>query len=337
MKDMKKKKGSVDRKGTKKEKETVDTRTVETAKRIYGILTDLAAGLTLEVSQLSEKYDVSRWTIRSDLIWMQNDLRMPLSRSGGEATLAKDSAAGHDRYDRRRKLHQRQKDLIGAFAANNCVVERDRLILDGGSTLEAFVKNLNLDPTPELRVVTASDFCDAFDEATVYVQLGGAFDSWGRAFVDSAKLRTGNFFFESAGSFLREFCVGYKAIISGSAFSEEHGLSGGTWPVVRLKRVFLDVASEVIILLDHAKFTAPTSGAHTITYCGFMPDPWLTTPKSAVLIVDDFSDWDKNEPPAFKTFKERATETTSEKEREFQVRSFKFTLLPGRLNSWRTR
>lgn len=306
--------------------------------RILRILARLAAGDTLRLKALAQEYGVSQAQIREDLNFLQ-DARVPLERPHGAAKLSRSEDAERDLLANRRARQGDTKRLLAAFAVDYAVSDNDNLFLDGGTTMEAFVQHL-AQARRSLRIVTAADgFAQYFrrDNTSVYVQLGGALDAHAMAFLDGPPaFSTAQFFLEKAQEFLNSFCqVNFKVVMSGTAFSMDHGLSGGTLQVVTLKRTFISLAKEVIILLDHTKFSADAK--ETITYCGLKPDPWLTCEKPARIIVDAheaFGAFSKTKKIKEINFTENRHDL---EDYRGKVRVFQTTILPGPGSSSRQR
>lgn len=137
-----------------------------------------------------------------------------------------------------------EKRLIAAYAVRYKICDGDQLLLDSGTQLGAFVKELVASGRPGLRVISqAAGFeLDFLNYPGDYVQLGGVLDSRSAAFLDSKGLSTGTYFEQSTERFLDEFCRGkgkYKAIISGTAFTFEKGLMVNSSDIIRYKHMML--------------------------------------------------------------------------------------------------
>lgn len=200
------------------------------------------------VDALAERFDVSPQTIRKDL----NELceRRLLSRVHGGAVAS--SGVSNLAYDARRFVAQKEKQAIGAAAAQR-IPARASLFINIGTTTEEVAKalqdhqdllvitnNLNvamlLYPNPHIEVIVAGGPVRRSDGAVI----GGA-----------------------TVNFIQQFKVDY-AVIGSSAIDADGALLDFDYREVRVARAIIDNARSVILVADRMKFerTAPVRIGH---------------------------------------------------------------------------
>jgi DeoR/GlpR family transcriptional regulator of sugar metabolism len=307
------------------------------AERMFRILETLRAGIPVRVRQLVDEFKVSPAQVRQDLDWLEEIV--PLERPYGEVRLRKSPDALPELFmSTKRHQQHSEKRLIAEYAARFVIDNGDQLLLDSGTQLEAFIEQLYEHKRTGLRVASCAANISryfAIRADSAFVQIGGVLSHRSLTFVDGTEnFSTDHFFEQVREKFLHTFCGHrghFKAVITGTGFSNSEGLLGNTSNIIAMKRAFIEAAREVIILLDHAKFIK--EARETITYCGVKADPWLHEEKPVTIIVD--TGWEKSEPQSFRQFISRPSVTELELleqkgEYKGQLRVFKTQLAPGK-------
>lgn len=280
----------------------------------------------LRVIELASKYNISSVQVREDLKFIEHITALRLERPHGEASLVNVSA--NSLRNDRGKEDWEEKNVVAAYAVASLFANGDHLLLDTGTQMEQFARHL----AQERRNVTVATSAALFSEIflphpdIVFIQLGGVLNSRVLAFLDKAdQFYTKQFFSTTADEFFRQFCYQrrFKAVITGTAFSSEWGLSVNSPGIISNKRSMINAAAEVIILLTHSKLikTAPL----TVTYCGMKQDDWLTESKPTTIVIDDC--WNLGgEPPAFLEFLRSCNAKEIETPKAAKVRVFRTIL-----------
>jgi DeoR family fructose operon transcriptional repressor len=224
--------------------------------RREAILAECAVG-SVDVDRLATHFGVTASTIRRDLQALVAQ-RAIMRTYGGAVLTAGQVSGAEDSLQARRDLHRGAKAAIGAFAASR-VREGDRLILDGGSTVEALGRRLhgrrchvitnNLPLVPMLAMEPEIDV----------MVLGGN--------LRTISMATTGPLAEEA---LRQIAAD-RCFLSADGVVAGRGLCEATLQQVSLKRLMMAQAAEVFVLADASKlghasqpFWAPVSRPWTL-------------------------------------------------------------------------
>ena len=191
------------------------------------------------VSELSQRFDVSEVTIRSDLdILARQGL---LVRTRGGAVAAHDTELDLDFYIRRR-LHADEKERIGKAAAA-LVHDRESIVLDASTTALAMVDHIR--NRRQLTVISNGLFAvTALLEAPgITVLMPGGFLS-----RDSASLVG-----REDRAFIQQFTF-QKGFFGARGFTLDEGLTDLNIAEVTLKQQLIAGAKQVIALVDSSKW-----------------------------------------------------------------------------------
>ena len=294
------------------------------ARRVYHILAQLREKRQVRVAELAQELGVSEVTIREDVNWLAEAGALEKFHGGARPA----GSAGHaysGLYQARSQINPAGKDLIAAYAVAQLIRDGDHLLLDSGTSVEAFVRHLGHYPRSGIRALTqAANFALHFLNIpdSNYVQLGGYLHKRSVLFADvTDQFDTGKLFEKFSEDILRRYCKGaadapiagaarlardrtpadgsreaaegekpvpspYKAVLGASAYSAERGMATSSVSAKEYKQRLIRACSEVIFLVDHSKFELDEG--RTFTRFGLGPDEWLPpgVRKPARLIVD---------------------------------------------------
>ena len=194
------------------------------------------------ITDLSKKYHVSSMTIRRDLKLLQQRGLVSLTHGGAIYDVAPFYQIETHRQQRESDRVD-EKRAIGRYVATNFVSSDDVLILDSGTTIRAMVPFLegktNLTVTTNsLRTLEA--ICRHLPDCT-------AFGTGGMLRPESF-----NFVGPAAERYFENFFVN-KAIISGSGFTVQAGLSDTHMLDTALKKAMIHAAETNIVVVDSSK------------------------------------------------------------------------------------
>jgi DeoR/GlpR family transcriptional regulator of sugar metabolism len=216
--------------------------------------------------ELAASLGVSLATVRRDLDLLAT--QGLVSRTHGGAILPDSSTAFERFYAEKRQLHQEEKRRIGAAAAA-MVADGETLVLDTGST--TFEVARHLAGHKNLTIIT-NDLLIAstleFDPTTVLLVTGGTRRSGYSVLIGPV-----------TEELLRSVRVN-KSFLSADAVALDHGISNATFAEVATKRLIIEAAQEVILVVDHSKFggvalarVAPLDRVHhVVTDAGAEPE-----------------------------------------------------------------
>lgn len=224
--------------------------------------------------------------------------------------------------------NHKAKALLADYFVKHLVKPGDHLMLDMGSTLTVVADALRRSGIGGLRVASHSISAplQLIESAVEYRQLGGKLHWRVPAAIPMGEMP--DRLFPWSGP--------YKAIMTAVGFSMENGAATTDEDIARLNQRYMRDASEVIMLLDHSKFSVELD--ETTTMCGITPErtPWLKREKEFMLITE--VNWDQGEAPDEynKLEKESANEKNKNieaeeppDEEEFSsIRIFRSKLLP---------
>ena len=194
---------------------------------------------SVQVSQLSELFNVSEVTIRRDLAKLEKEGSVKRIHGGA---MAIDSNAPIFSFLSRAQEKAKEKELIGKKAAE-LVNNGNTIILDSGTTTSEVAKNLK--GYKNLKVITnalniALELAEN-PEISVVVP-GGSLKGPSLSLVGSQVIE-----------FVRNVNVDI-AFLSVQGVSLEKGLTNNSISDLYLKRAIIDAAKEVILVVDSSKF-----------------------------------------------------------------------------------
>lgn len=213
----------------------------DTSRRREQIIRILKDCGSVQVSDLSAKYDVSSVTIRKDLKFLEK--QGVATRSYGGAIL-KDSVVVSTELeiDTRQTLHAIEKQSIGRKAAE-LVCPGNAIILDSGSTTIQIAANIK--HISDLTVVTNSVnvVSELSEETDISVMLLGG----------TLRRKNMSFFGSCAENTLKDLHVD-KLFLGVDGFDMERGVTTHFEAEAILNRLMCKVATEVIVVTDSSKF-----------------------------------------------------------------------------------
>ena len=203
------------------------------------ILETLRDNRQVTVAELSRRFDVSEVTIRRDL--RDLDAQGVLQRAHGGAILATPAAIEPPVVQRMAQM-QNPKESVGRVAAA-LVADGESVFIGSGSTTAYVARYLG--DRKNLTVVT--------NALTVAIELASA--EGVTVVVTGGMMRASELSLVGhiAEQSLREVRVD-KVIIGIPAISLEAGLTNDYLPEVMTDRAIIEMASELIVVADHAKF-----------------------------------------------------------------------------------
>lgn len=198
---------------------------------------------TVSVSELSNRFEVSAVTIRSDL----NQLAEGgyVERIHGGARLLDGRTRQEITFSTRQRTNARQKQRIGELAAT-LVESREPILLDASSTVAAVARSLKA--RGDLNSVTAVSTgiwaaLELLDSPTISVVLAGGV----------VRSVTGSATGAVTHQVLRSFNFG-KVFLGAWGITLEEGAMDTHLAEVELKRTIVERAQEVVLTLDGSKF-----------------------------------------------------------------------------------
>ena len=191
------------------------------------------------VEELSRKFGVSVVTIRNDLSFLEN--RAMIHRVYGGA-LTRNVVAFDTTIIEKQKLHAEEKKRIGVAAAK-MVYDGDSILIDSGTTTMEIAKNIK--DRKELTVMT-----NAINIATELAGIPGI-----TVMLTGGTLREKSFSLVGphAEAVLREFYFD-KLFLGVDGFDINFGLTTPNFLEARLNRLMVEMAKEVIVVMDSSKF-----------------------------------------------------------------------------------
>jgi DeoR/GlpR family transcriptional regulator of sugar metabolism len=191
------------------------------------------------VPELSQLFAVSEVTIRKDLAWLES--RKLAVRTHGGAVLAPVGTTEMG-FDVREHIQQTEKTRIGAAAADY-VQDGETIFLDASTTALAIARCLK--SKRELTIVTNGlrTGIELVDSPGISVMMPGGMlrheslsliGTWGK-------------------SVLQQIHIG-KAFVGARGFTLNEGLTDVNSDEVNLKRTIVEVAKEIVAVIDHSKW-----------------------------------------------------------------------------------
>lgn len=206
--------------------------------RMLKIVDYLQLHKRISVDDICEIFNVSRDTARRDLVKLEEHQKIIRTRGGALLPKLHHDPIGN--YNERLLTVSEEKQVIGQLAAS-MVRDRDRIILDSSTTVQACAERLNVQ---ECSVITNSinqaDVLSGKDGVSIHL-LGGRLQKEHRYVYGSSVIATLSHYFVD------------KAFIGIGGISA-HGLSLIHEEDGMLKHQMMKQADQVIILADHSKF-----------------------------------------------------------------------------------
>lgn len=195
---------------------------------------------TVKVDELAKKLRVSPNTIRRDLTVLEK--QGILRRTQGGAVLNETPASIRQSFDLRSRRSPTEKELIGKYAAT-LVKPGSTIIIDSGTTTQQLANNLynieNLTVTTNSLEVAYS----LISHQNITIILSGGI------LLGSARALAGL----PAEQFFSQI-YGDQLFLATCGISVEHGLTNRNMHEIPIKQKMIEVAKEVILLADYAKF-----------------------------------------------------------------------------------
>ena len=212
-----------------------------TTGRRKDILYILAEKGEVLIPDLSKRYQVSEVTIRNDLDKLEQ--QHMLIRARGGALKFETGVAIDQRLADKSKINLKEKSRIGKMASQ-LVLESDTIIIDSGSTTAEMVKHLTA--FQDLTVIT-----NALNIANL---LGNSHHI--NMIMPGGYLRKNSLSLVGplAEKSLRNFNAD-KVFLSVDGFDTKHGIYTPNLEEARLNEIMIEIAKEVIVLVDSSKFT----------------------------------------------------------------------------------
>lgn len=207
------------------------------------ILSLLARTASVQVSQLAERFGVSRVTARADLDALARDGKLRRTH-GGAISLSKTLTVSVQ--DRRVNVNVEAKRAI-ARAAVQFVHDGDSVLVDSGTTALEFVRALagRNGVTVVTDDFTIADYIDRACPALDVLLLGGSLRKGHRYITGPLTLR------------MLEMLRPDKAFVTPTSYVPGRGLMTNNQEMAELKRAFLGCAGETYVLMDSSKVDAP--------------------------------------------------------------------------------
>ncbi|HRR90945.1 MAG TPA: DeoR/GlpR family DNA-binding transcription regulator [bacterium] len=193
----------------------------------------------VRVSSLCKLFNVSRETIRHDLIRLQEEGL--IIKEHGSAALNRESILDID-FAKRARDHAVQKRRIGLEAAK-LIKDGETIIIDSGSTTPHIARNIrNIKSltviTPSLKVTSEL----GGKEGITVIMPGGIFNPTGYSLYGP---QTEEFFSKINAS---------KFFLAIHGVDVERGLTEINIQIAHLKQVMINSAKEIILVADSSKF-----------------------------------------------------------------------------------
>ena len=231
------------------------TITLFTQERRQQIATLLEEQQRVTVIELSHLFSVSEVTIRKDLAWLEEHNIAVRTHGGAVRATTPATEMG---FEVREQLQQSEKERIGA-AASRLVQDGDTIALDASTTAHAVAHFLK--EKRELTVVTNGLRIGMELIATPGISVlipGGMLrqesfslvGTWGRTVLEQIHIKT--------------------AIVGARGFSLSEGLTDVNSEEIELKRAIVEMAKEVIAVIDSSKW-------QQVAFATFCPLHRITT------------------------------------------------------------
>ncbi|MDD2961217.1 MAG: DeoR/GlpR family DNA-binding transcription regulator [Muribaculaceae bacterium] len=194
---------------------------------------------SIQVTDLSEKLNVSSVTIRKDLTELEKANK--LYRNHGSAILI-NPYINNRNVNEKEKLATEEKRIIGHYAAQ-MITPADSILIASGTSMHALARNIN--QNNKLTVITASLQVSeilAQHENIDIIQLGGLLRHSSMSVVGDA-----------AESILHNFSCS-KLYLGVDGIDLDFGITTTNFMEATLNRVMMQTAQKTIVLADSTKF-----------------------------------------------------------------------------------
>ncbi len=196
----------------------------------------------VRVGDLSDRFGVSRQTIRKDLAALAADGRVTRAHGGA---ISSDTRPSEGSFDVRERLQRAEKAAIGAAAATR-VNDGESIAIDASTTGLHLARALRARGgwnhltvvTNGLRIASELAGCPG-----IAVVLPGGWVRWEALSVVG-----------TIGSGVFERINVQTAFVGAAGFTFETGLSDATEEEAQIKRSMIEVARHVIAIVDHTKW-----------------------------------------------------------------------------------
>jgi DeoR family transcriptional regulator, aga operon transcriptional repressor len=214
-----------------------------TLNRRHKIVELLENSSQVKVNELSQLFEVSEVTIRSDLSFLENKNLLIRARGGA---IKPQGVAMDYRITEKALQHHKEKVAIGK-AAIELINEGDTIILDSGTTTMEIAKNLF--KFNKLTVIT-----NALNIATLLTDIDNI-----KVVIPGGILRKNSFSLVGPSaefSFRNFFCD--KVFLGTNGIDLEYGISTVDMEESYLNKIMIDISKEVIVVADSSKFSQKT-------------------------------------------------------------------------------
>jgi DeoR family transcriptional regulator of aga operon len=211
--------------------------------RQNGILEMLLSTPAATVLEISDQFNVSQVTVRSDLNYLEKLGRVTRTRGG--ARLAGERVRQEYSFATRQRINASQKYKIGKLAAG-LINPMESILLDSSTTAVAVAQALReRDELKDITVVPTGLWTaiEVLACPSINVLLTGGY----------VRHTTGSITGLPANDFLRSFNF-HKAFLGAWGVTADDGFSDSHLLEVELKRFILGRAQEVIAVVDGSKF-----------------------------------------------------------------------------------
>ena len=220
------------------------------------IIEELQEKGKVDVSDLSKECQVSKVTIRNDLIQLEQKGMLIRTRGGA---LRQESVSADFHLSEKRRRHYREKQLIGKKAAA-LIQNGEKIIFDSGTTTMEVARNLS--GYSDLTILTnALNIAAALsgNRSCRVIMLGGLLRFKSLSLVGT-----------QAEENLRHYSCD-KLFLGVDGIDSQYGLTTPNFEEAHLNRIMIDVVKEVILVTDSSKFQrrsfafiSPIEKVHTI-------------------------------------------------------------------------
>jgi DeoR/GlpR family transcriptional regulator of sugar metabolism len=207
------------------------------------ILEMLLSKPMVTVLEFSDHFEVSEVTVRSDLSYLEKLGRVTRTRGG--ARLAGERVRQEYSFSTRQRINAAQKYKIGKLAAS-LINPMESILLDSSTTAVAVAQALcERDELKDITVVPTGLWTaiEVLACPSNNVLLTGGY----------VRHTTGSITGMPANDFLKSFNF-HKAFLGAWGVTEEDGFSDSHLLEVELKRLIVERAQEVIVVVDGSKF-----------------------------------------------------------------------------------
>lgn len=212
---------------------------VNKSERCLAILEILQKQHKVTVDELSEKFGISKMTVRRDLNFLSNQYN--IDRTHGGAELGNQPVVRMISFDESRIAHKESKEKIAAMAAS-MIRSGQRIFIDAGSTTRILLNYLDKDT----RAVVVTNHLKVAEHALQFANLSVIM-------LGGDMIRITNC---SSGPVAEDQLKKYQldtAFIGAAAIGTDGKLYDGYSPEARLKSSLFSVAKKIYVLADSSK------------------------------------------------------------------------------------